>query len=221
MDLAIQPDGSFAATRVEVDDPASVYANIGWYVTAYSPLGTYGLQTTQPEGCPNFIQFPECQGLVLWDASTTFNVSGQITNVSNLPFSPDFNNSSATPAQNLSGSVYGTGGNQNLPNAQVLTLEPQTLNGTVQSMTTENGFSVYTIALAPYDLFPVTQQNYSLYLPIITNPTTVTVYADQNTQYLNSGMVETGQTVRFRGVVFNDGGALQMDCNEVLDGATE
>jgi hypothetical protein len=221
MDLAIQPDGSFAATRVEVDDPASVYANIGWYVTAYSPLGTYGLQTTQPEGCPNFVQFPECQGLLLWDASTTFNVSGQITNVSNLPFSPDFNNSSATPAQNLSGSVYGTGGNQNLPDAQVLTLEPQTLNGTVQSMTTQNGFAVYTVSLAAYDLFPVTQQNVGAYLVPVTNPTMVTVYADTNTQFLNTGMVEQGQVLRFRGVVFNDNGALQMDCNEVLDGVTE
>jgi hypothetical protein len=222
LDIAVQPDGSLAATRVEVDDPAAPYANIGWYITGYSPLGTYGLQTTQEEGCPNDVQFPYCQGLLLWDGNdTTFNISGQITNVANLPFTPAFKNASATPAQNLSGSISGTGGNQNLPFAQVLTLEPQTLNGTVQSMTTENGFSVYTIALAPYDLFPVTQQNYSLYLPIITNPTTVTVYADQNTQYLNSGMVETGQTVRFRGVVFNDGGALQMDCNEVLDGATE
>lgn len=221
MDLAIQPDGSLAATRIEVDDPASVYTNIGWYVSAYSPLGTYGLQTTQPEGCANVAQFPECQGLVLWDAETTFNVSGQITNVSNLPFSPAFDNSSVTPAQNLSGSINGTGGNQNLPDAQVLTLEPQTLNGTVQSMTTQNGFAVYTISLATYDLFPITQQNYSLYLPQITDPTSVTVYADSSTQYLNSGLVENGQVLRFRGVVFNDNGVLQMDCNEVLDGVTE
>jgi hypothetical protein len=34
-------------------------------------------------------------------------------------------------------------------------------------------------------------------------------------------MVEQGQGLRFRGVVFNDNGALQMDCNEVLDGVTE
>ena len=221
MDLAIQPDGSLQANRVEVDYPSSIYTNIGWYITAYSPLGTYGFQTTQPEGCPNFVQFPQCEGLVLWDSSANFNVSGQFTNLASLPFTPTFDNSNATPAQYLSGSINGSGGNQNLPEAQVLTLEPQTLNGTVQSMTTQNGFAVYTVSLAAYDLFPVTQQNYSLYLPQVTDPTTVTVYADQNTQFLNTGLVEQGQLLRFRGVVFNDNGVLQMDCNEVLDGVTE
>ena len=221
MDLAVQPDGSLAATRVEVDDPASVYTDVGWYITADSPLGNYTMQTTQPEGCQDFQQFPPCTSLLDWDTNTSFGISGQLTNLSNLPFTPVFDNSNATPAQNVSGSIYGSAPPDGAPYAQVLTLEPQTLNGTVQSMTTQNGFAVYTVSLAAYDLFPITQQNYSLYLVPVTNPTTITVYADQNTQFLNTGLVEQGQLLRFRGVVFNDNGVLQMDCNEVLDGVTE
>jgi len=55
----------------------------------------------------------------------------------------------------------------------------------------------------------------------VPNPTTVTVYADGNTQLLQSGAIAPGSLLRFRGLLFNDGGVLRLDCEEILDGVAE
>jgi hypothetical protein len=52
----------------------------------------------------------------------------------------------------------------------------------------------------------------------VASPTTVTVYADGNTQLLQSGSIAPGSLLRFRGLVFSDNGTLRMDCAKVLDG---
>jgi hypothetical protein len=103
-----------------------------------------------------------------------------------------------------------------------LTLEPQTLNGVVTAVSNVAGFSVFTVALAPYDLIPTTQQQ-AVFAPFATivNPTTVTVYVDNNARLLQSGAVGPGSSLRVRGLVFNDNGTLRMDCAEVLDGVAE
>jgi hypothetical protein len=56
---------------------------------------------------------------------------------------------------------------------------------------------------------------------LLKNPNTVVVYADSNTQMLNSGAVSVGGTFRFYGLVFNDNGTLRMDCAQVNDGVAE
>ena len=56
---------------------------------------------------------------------------------------------------------------------------------------------------------------------LLTNPNTVVVYADSNTQRLNSGTVSVGGLFRFYGLVFNDNGTLRMDCAQVNDGVAE
>jgi hypothetical protein len=221
LDLAIQPDGSLMATRVEVDDASSSYADIGSYLTPDSPLGTVSINTTQPEGCPDYVVQFECTTLFIWDTGSTFGVSGQFTNIASIPLSAPYSASTLTPGQYASGSIVGSTGIQNLPYAQVVTLEPQTLNGTVESVSNQNGLAVYTVALAAYDIFSVTQQEGGSYLPKVTDPSTVVVYVDTSAQFLNSGMVEEGSLLRFRGVVFNDNGTLRMDCDKVLDGVTE
>ena len=56
---------------------------------------------------------------------------------------------------------------------------------------------------------------------LLTNPSQVVVYADNNTQMLNTNPITVGDVVRFYGLVFNDNGTLRMDCAEVLDGVSE
>jgi hypothetical protein len=56
---------------------------------------------------------------------------------------------------------------------------------------------------------------------LLTNPTQMVVYADQNTQMVNAGSVSAGNVARFTGVVFNDNGTLRMDCTQVMAGVTE
>ena len=100
------------------------------------------------------------------------------------------------------------------------TLIPQTIDGTVSAVSSEGGFTTYTVTLAPYDLFPeMTGQPGQTTL--LTNPGSVVVYADSNTQMLNSGAIGVGSVMRFNGLVFNDNGTLRMDCAQVNDGVAE
>jgi len=74
------------------------------------------------------------------------------------------------------------------------------------------------VTLAPYDLFPqfAVQPGQTT---LLTSPNTVVVYADSNTQMLNSTPISVGGVFRFYGLVFNDNGTLRMDCAQVNDGA--
>jgi hypothetical protein len=111
---------------------------------------------------------------------------------------------------------------QSIEVATSITLLPQTLNGTVSAVTNDSGFAVYTVTLAPYDLIPVLQ-NYTSNTPPphFTNPTTILVYADTSTSFLNFGMVGVGSLIRFRGVIFDDNGTLRMDATTIYDGVAE
>jgi hypothetical protein len=91
-----------------------------------------------------------------------------------------------------------------------VTLMPQTINGTIGSVTTSGSFEVYTLNLAPYD-----------FIPTLNGATSVVVYVDNNTQLLNSAPFGMGSVIRFSGLIFNDGGVLRMDCRQVNDGVAE
>jgi len=108
-------------------------------------------------------------------------------------------------------------GGTNYTPADTIALIPQTINGTVQSISTSGSFTVYTVSLASYDLFPqlAVQQGQTT---VLNNPSEVQVYVDSNTQKLNTQTLATGSTLRFYGLVFNDNGTLRMDCGQVNDG---
>jgi hypothetical protein len=92
---------------------------------------------------------------------------------------------------------------------------------TVQSpgLTTSGNFTVYSVALADYDLFTnlATQAGQTT---LLSNPSLVNVYIDTNTQMLNSVAPALGGTLRFYGLVFNDSDTLRLDCSQVSDGVT-
>lgn len=70
---------------------------------------------------------------------------------------------------------------------------------------------------ASYDLF-VSLALQAGETPLLTNPTAVDVYADADTQMLNSAPPAPGSVLRFYGLVFNDAGMLRMDCARISDG---
>jgi hypothetical protein len=106
-----------------------------------------------------------------------------------------------------------------IPSATI-TLEPQTLNGTVQSISSSGDFDVYTISLASYDLFPQLAVE-QLQTTVLSDPSTVVVYVDKNARRLNAEPVVVGGVLRFNGAVFNDQGTLRMDCLQITDGVAE
>jgi Domain of unknown function (DUF5666) len=221
LDLTLQSDGSLLATRVEVDDPSATNVLTG-------PLGTvFDAQSLIVElGRTNeeFNQSAVPGGIVAnysFDGSTAFKFSGEIAVPSNLPFSATFDNSNMIAGQNVSvaSQVIVTSGGTST-HATTVTLMPQTINGTITGVSSSGGFTVYSVSLAAYDMFPIlavqTGQTTAL-----QNPSSVEVYVDSNTQMLNSNAISPGNVLRFNGLMFNDSGTARMVCRQVNDGVAE
>lgn len=132
------------------------------------------------------------------DSSTSFVVPGESELFPGLPFTPHFTAANLSPGQIVlvaTSSVSGT-----KATAQMVTLAPQTVTGTVASVTTAGSYTVYTVTLPS-----------SSSLVTLSGASTVTVYVRTNqTQWGNSSPITTGSTVLFNGLLFNDGGTLRM-----------
>jgi hypothetical protein len=217
-DAAIQSDGSLLATRVEVDDATSTAAIIGFF-NFPQPQSVFVTLNLQLDGC-SISGTPFCGGVYQFDGNTVFNISQQLSNVASLPFPATFSGTNLLLGQYLSVFTPGTF-TQNNENVTTITLDPQTLNGTVTAVSNQAGFTVYAVVLAPYDLFPVLQMDPAFGTPQLAEPTTVFVYADTNAVLLNSGTIDVGSLLRFKGLIFDDNGTLRMDVSEVYDGVTE
>jgi hypothetical protein len=220
MDLVIQPDGSLQATRVAVYDsdttnlslafgpPIAIYPT-GAYQAVYPVLNT--LQVEQDGYLSSLIGLYSLSG-------ATPHISGQLANLQSLPFPATFDSANLVDGQNILFSTHAPSGA--FQPLTTITLLPQTIDGTVSAVSNEGSFTTYTVTLAPYDLFPnlAAQPGQTT---LLTNPNTVVVYADNNTQMLNSSAVSVGGLFRFYGLVFNDSGTLRMDCAQVNDGVAE
>jgi hypothetical protein len=216
MDLAAQADGSLTATRVAVQDPQAVDTLSGplLSISNASPVVTFYGQ--QPQG-PDLIG-----GSTYYDISqTSLAVSGGFTNLATLPFTPSFTAADLVPGQNIymtTPKLSNAGGGY--PPANTATLMPQTLDGVVTSAGSSENFNLYTITLAPYDLF-VNMAGQPGGTNLIAQPSQVVVYADGGTSLAGVTEPVAGTTYRFHGLVFNDGGVLRMDCDEVSPGVAQ
>jgi hypothetical protein len=217
VDVAIQSDGSLLATRVEVDDSAAPTVFVGPWTSLTGQAQTFVIL---PVTCFPMPDNPVCDNVIQTSGSTASSVSGQFGNLASLPFTANFSSSRVTLGQNVSSLSLGARNLQGVPIATTVTLAPQTINGTVTAISNSNGFAVYTVTLASYDLIPTLQASLGVQANI-ANPSSVTVYADTSTQMVNSGTIAAGSLLRFRGLIFNDNGTLRMDCGEILDGVAE
>jgi hypothetical protein len=218
MDVALQADGSLLATRVAVynADATNLSLSIGQVMSASPSQSSVDGLTAQTVG-----DLP-----VLFDTfgygNATSQISGQFTNLQNLPFVAIFNAANTVAGQNVlvTSNAPPVDGFPPLPlPLATMTLMPQTVNGTVSAISTSGGFTTYTVTLAPYD--PFAELAGLPGQPALTNPSTVVVYADNNTQMLSSSSVSVGGVFRFYGLVFSDTGTLSMDCAQVNDGVAE
>ena len=219
IDLALQPDASFLATRVEVGDLSAPMTSIGPYI---NPLRV-GLLTLpiEQEGCvPGPTGSPLCGSVFNYDSNTVFGFSGQFNNVQSLPFPATFTGPGLLIGQNIS--IHSTGqSTQGSELVTTATLSPQVVNGTVTAASSNNNFTVYSVALAPYSLIP-TLQNIVGPVNRLNPPTNqIEVFVDSSTRVLTTSPVSMGSLLRFRGLVFDDNGTLRMDCNQINDGVPE
>lgn len=223
MDVSIQQDGSLLASRVSVSD-----ANPTDLSVVSGPL----LYVASSQ--PSLFAFPrEQQGFLFAHASVggpfafsfgnaLYQISGHFTNLQSLPFAPVLNASSIFPGQNVSFSAHAltdAGGPTYVP-ATTITLAPQTINGTVTAIGSEGSFTTYTVSLAAYDLIPALAVQPGQ-TTATTNPSSVVVYVDSNTEQLNTKQLAVGNAFRFNGLLFNDSGTLRFDCAQINDGVPQ
>lgn len=221
MDAAVQQDGSLLATRI-----ALIETNLANLTVVEGPV--MEVSAAEPvilfEGTAQEGYFAPNLGYSLYYnfGNATFEVSSQPTNLATLPFPAGFSAASMVAGQRMAISTQATtfqGGPNYFPLTRV-TLLPQTIDGTVSAISTVGNFTTYTVQLASYDWFPAFAVEPGQTTQL-TAPDTVVVYADSNTQMLNSGSVGVGSVARFYGLIFNDSGTLRMDCSQVNDGVPE
>jgi hypothetical protein len=97
-------------------------------------------------------------------------------------------------------SVATSGVTNNAATAVSVALSPQTVDGTIASIGSSSGtggYIAYTLTLPSGG-----------WLATLTGQTTVTVYANDNVQAINSNPMVVGDSVRFNGFLFNNNGKL-------------
>jgi Domain of unknown function (DUF5666) len=222
MDVSIQEDGSFLASRVAVQDvnptDLSVVSGPLLFVDSSEPA-----LFTFPRGEQGFLFAGSIGGAFAFSfGNAVYQISGHFTNLQSLPFAPMLNAASIFAGQNVSFSTHAlalAGGFPYVP-ATTITLTPQTINGTVTAVGSEGSFTTYTVSLAAYDLMSALAVQAGQ-TTVLTNPSNVIVYVDGNTQTLNTKQLAVGTVFRFNGLLFNDNGALRLDCAQINDGVPE
>lgn len=219
MDVAIQADGTLQATRVAVYDtnPSNLSFSSGPQAYVSDSAPTMNPLAVEEQSLD--FSYPQNGAIPYNISGATYQISGQLTNLSTLPFTASFTAANMVPGQNIFVTTHAT--TNNLPlQATTLTLLPQTINGTISAISSNGNFTTYTVTLAAYDLFP-NLAGQSGQATLLTHPNSVVAYVDSNTLTFNTSTPTVGSVVRFNGLVFNDNGTLRMDCAAIGDGVAE
>jgi hypothetical protein len=212
-DAAIQSDGTLLATRVTAYDlPAQNLATGAiTNITPTPPAGAsplFGLELLEQQG--SYLSANPIGPPVFTLNNATFQTAPQITNVSSLPFTASFSLASLIPGQEVAVSTdtFSTTPGVFTP-ARTVTLVPQTIDGSIVSISSTGNFTVYTLALSSLDPIPVEG-----------GPSFVTAYVAPDALLLNTSSPALNSPLRCTGLLFNDNGTLRMDCTQVNDGVT-
>ncbi len=216
MDGAIQSDGSLVATRIAVEDPSAVDVFRGPLMQVAASVPSFFMHAREMQGA-GMPGFGSGENMAFYYSGSAFQISQQLSNLGNLPFVPSFNASNMVPGQEIYVSAPSIPEGGGYLTGSTVTLMPQTVDGTVAASSSAGNFTIYTISLASYDLFPMLAVQPGQ-TTVENDPSQIEVYVDSNTQMINTQSLSSGGTFRFYGLVFNDNGTLRMDCAEVNDG---
>lgn len=218
MDVTIEDDGSLLATRIAVYDTDTTNLNVftGPMNTVAASPSQFSVLSQEQQGYLDKSSY-YLGALPGNFSNAVYQTSGALTNQPSLPFGARFEAANMVAGQNVSMTSHAaTFAAGSLP-VTTVTLMPQTIDGTVSAISTEGGFTTYTVTLAPYDLFPNLSEQPGQ-ATLLTSSNTVVVYAGSHTLKLNAGVLAVGGIFRFNGLIFNDGGTLRMDCAQINDG---
>jgi hypothetical protein len=225
LDLALLPDGSYAATRIEVNDPTTTNvttALVEFASAQYADLSTMPYQYQGSELGSSTGSGYEANAFV-YTGTTKFQTAAELTGFPALPFAPTFSGTSLIPGQITSiGAVAYATLSPNYTQPSSITLRPQTIDAVVTGVSTTGSYTVYTVHLAAYD--PIVSLNGPPINPNqvpIPQPATVAVYTNASTPLLNTTTPIVGGTYRIRGLLLEDSGVLRMAADQVSDGVTQ
>lgn len=207
VDAVLQADGSMLATHIQTEGTSQQYDMIGQALEYSNQILASSGREQQGPNLPNGTGFFD-NNLEI-NSATQFEISWPSGAApTGLPFTPTLNAGSILPGQNIAtpiaalqsvGTVY--------PVSAIVTLEPQTINGTVAAISNVSGQTSYQITLFNDDLIA------------LFGPTqTVVAYSTAETRTITTSPLSVGATVRVRGLLFDDGGVLRMVVSETEDG---
>lgn len=222
LDLALLPDATFSAARIEVVDTAATNLISGQLVAVAPLLNYISSIATEQQGQYLSVQ-PVGMGYpYVYDDSTRFQTSVRFPYLSRVPFPATFDASTLAPGQRVSvgsTSISVRGGIYTAPTT--VTLVPQTIHAVVTGVSNIDDYAVYNVALASYD--PIPQLNGTGVPPTFTrmlDAEHVTVYVEPHASLFNSDPLTVGGTFRFSGLLFNDAGVFRLICDRVDDGVS-
>ena len=154
-------------------------------------------------------------GTGFYDNGVQINASAQFeiswpngTPPAGLPFTPTLNAESILPGQNVATPIEALRSVGNIvPVANVVTLEPQTIDGTIAAISNLNGQTAYQITLFSDDL-----------ITLFASAQTVVAYSTAETHTVTTSPLSVGSVARVRGLLLDDGGTLRMVATEIEDG---
>jgi hypothetical protein len=202
VDLAQLPDGTLVALRIHlIPTPVEslfvgpVLTTTGSPVTSFTQLER---QVLLPAASTSAVTQTDT---VTVTGTTTFGLAPQVGTLPTLPFTPVFSAATLFAGQNVAvaASSTATSLSGTVITAASVTLVPQTIEGTIASITVLGGQTVYDVTI-PSDSA----------LAKLTGQTTVYVYVGSTTQLLNAVPPSATSSVRFNGLLFNDAGTLRM-----------
>jgi hypothetical protein len=210
VDTETQADGSLLAKRIEQEekpDAARILLVGPITKTSGSPVTTFTQVVRQKVGSTT-------NALVETDtititSSTRFRLPGRFHDMDDgsSPFSAVLSAVTLFPGENVA--VTTDTVTNNAANAISIALAPQTVGGTIASITSGDGKAhmVYTITL-----------DSTSWLAALTGESTVTVYTNGNLQMINKAALAVGDAARFNGFLFKVNGKLVLFADVQADG---
>ncbi len=208
VDAATQSDGSLLAQRVESMWSASGGMMGGGIVTGITGTPPTQLSMVANNGIGGGMMMSAISGAITVNvsSSTPYSFDSDDVDLTNLPFTPTFDNSTIAKGQKvdvvsgssmmtggMGGGMMGGGAPFGTITATQVRLEQQGLHGTVSKYTASGSQATFTLTLPADSAFAT-----------ITGTSTITVYKQNGTQMHNLSAIANGNQVGVRGLLFYD-----------------
>lgn len=193
IDASTQPDGSFLAKKIEIENDQSngleaqgiVTSVVGIPATSFKVLVQDEASSAPSSSQPAL----GTEVVVTVSGSTTYDANVDHAEVDGLPFTPVFDGNTLAPAQRVETDVDSA--NTTALLAKRVRLQQQSLSGTVSGYTVSNGRGAFTLTLATDSIFAK-----------LSGLTTVTIYQQPTTNLNDVGSINNGDSLRVRGLLF-------------------